>query len=256
ASLQNCLPERCLKLAQNPSTQGYYALKASLETSSASWIQRYLNLGGLDALVDALESLSGRDFTNFGDTVLQLDCLGCIRAVLNTTEGMNSLLNQEDLVRKLVIALDSPNALPKKQIFEVLTVVVVYSFRGHRAVMEALAHFQKICHQTSEYSLVLTELRETDSATYKRTLLAFINALITRHKNLHERHRLRGHLIGLGILNILESFRRDQQDASLLIQLEVFWDMKGRDEDMLERSHSFDFNEPKEIFAALLDEVN
>jgi hypothetical protein len=103
ASLQNCPPERCLKLAQNPSTQGYYALKARLETSSASWLHRFLDLGGLNALLDALESLGGRDFTNFGDTVLQLDCLGCIRAALNFTEGMNYLLSQEDLVRKLVI---------------------------------------------------------------------------------------------------------------------------------------------------------
>jgi hypothetical protein len=73
------------------------------------------------------------------------------------------------------------------------------------------------------------------------------------------------------LLALVELIRKSQQDANLLIQLDVshmqiafvdlshvsqvFWDMKARDEDMLERSHSFDFNEPKDIFNALLDEV-
>ena len=66
-------------------------------------MNKFLHLGGLESLLDALEQLSGKEFTNFGDAVLQLDCLACVRAVLNTNEGMVFLLRPEDLVRKLVI---------------------------------------------------------------------------------------------------------------------------------------------------------
>lgn len=102
ANIQNCNPERCIKLTQNPSTHGYYALKSRLESSSPSWLHRFLDLGGLTSLVDALERLSGREFTNFGDAVLQLDCLGCIKAVLNSSEGLTYVLKQEAIVKRLV----------------------------------------------------------------------------------------------------------------------------------------------------------
>lgn len=42
----------------------------------------------------------------------------------------------------ILSALDTPNALPKKQIVEILTVLSVYSLRGHQLVTDALAYFQ------------------------------------------------------------------------------------------------------------------
>ena len=101
STIANGNPERCVRLSRSPSVHVYYALKMKLEQCSAPWLDGFLQLDGLQTLLESLEKFNGKGFTNFSDAVLQLDCISCIKSVMNTKAGMKYFVDQEDYVNQL-----------------------------------------------------------------------------------------------------------------------------------------------------------
>lgn len=62
---------------------------------------QFLELRGLDLLMEALERLSGRGCARIADALLQLTCVACIRAVMNSSEGLHFILDNQGYVRTL-----------------------------------------------------------------------------------------------------------------------------------------------------------
>jgi hypothetical protein len=78
----------------------------------------------------------------------------------------------------LIIALDTTNAQVKKQVFELLSALCVYSAEGYSRALEALEHYKTFKSERYRFKLVVDELRDAKTAEYKTVLLAFINCLI------------------------------------------------------------------------------
>ena len=99
-------PEYYVTLTLNPSVHMYNALKSRIESGTPQWIQRFVELNGLGNLLETLEQLSraeAGDQGSFSGAILQLDCLSCVRALLNTTPGMMYFLQHQNYTRKLVL---------------------------------------------------------------------------------------------------------------------------------------------------------
>ena len=62
---------------------------------------QFLELRGLDLLMEALERLSGRGCARIADALLQMTCVACIRAVMNSSAGLHFILDNEGYVRTL-----------------------------------------------------------------------------------------------------------------------------------------------------------
>lgn len=67
------------------------------------FFQEFLELDGLDSLLDSLDQMSGRGFTCFSDAILQIDCISCIRCVLNTRLGLEYFINSDVYTKKLTM---------------------------------------------------------------------------------------------------------------------------------------------------------
>ena len=52
--------EACVVASHNPSVHVYYALRSKLERCTATWLQEFVSLGGLDSLLDSLCQMTGR----------------------------------------------------------------------------------------------------------------------------------------------------------------------------------------------------
>ena len=74
--------------------------------------------------------------------------------------------------------MDTTNIQVKKQVFELLSALCVYSAEGYSRALEALEHYQTFRSERYRFKLVVDELRDAKSAEYKTILLAFINCLI------------------------------------------------------------------------------
>ncbi|XP_070607464.1 inverted formin-2 isoform X6 [Erythrolamprus reginae] len=207
ANLENAEPELCIRLLQIPSVVNYSGLKKRLESSDDSWMVQFLELCGLDLLLEALDRLSGRGVSRISDALLQLTCISCVRAVMNSQKGIEYIVSNEGYVRKLSQALDTSNIMVKKQVFELLAALCIYSFDGHALALDALDHYKTVKNQQYRFSVIMNELSVTDNVPYMITLLSAINAVILGTEELRGRMQLRNEFIGLQFLDILSKLR-------------------------------------------------
>ncbi|XP_039208470.1 inverted formin-2 isoform X5 [Crotalus tigris] len=207
ANLENAEPELCIRLLQIPSVVNYSGLKKRLESSDDGWMVQFLELCGLDLLLEALDRLSGRGVSRISDALLQLTCINCVRAVMNSQKGIEYIVSNEGYVRKLSQALDTSNIMVKKQVFELLAALCIYSFDGHALALDALDHYKTVKNQQYRFSIIMNELSVTDNVPYMITLLSAINAVILGTEELKGRMQLRNEFIGLQLLDILSKLR-------------------------------------------------
>lgn len=101
-NLNEVEPELFIKFLRIPSLKTYASLIRRLEESSKKWLTEFLVLGGLTALFEVLEQLSERGLAKFSDAFLQLECVRCIKAVLNNVTGLEYMTNDPSLTNQLV----------------------------------------------------------------------------------------------------------------------------------------------------------
>ncbi|XP_037020143.2 inverted formin-2 isoform X1 [Artibeus jamaicensis] len=256
ANLESADPELCIRLLQMPSVVNYSGLRKRLESSDGDWMVQFLEQSGLDLLLEALARLSGRGVARIADALLQLTCVSCVRAVMNSKQGMEYILSNQAYVRQLSQALDTSNVMVKKQVFELLAALCIYSPEGHALALDALDHYKTVCSQQYRFSIVMTELSNSDNVPYVVTLLSVINAIILGPEDLRTRTQLRGEFIGLQLLDVLTRLR-DLEDADLLIQLEAFEEARAEDEEeLLQVCGGVDMSSHQEVFASLFHKVS
>lgn len=102
-NMKDIEPELFIKFVRIPSLKTYTSLIRKLEQCSKKWLTEFLVLGGLTSLFEVLEKLSGRSLAKFSDAFLQLECVRCIKAVLNNVTGLEFITNDSSLTNQLVI---------------------------------------------------------------------------------------------------------------------------------------------------------
>ncbi|XP_077052931.1 inverted formin-2-like isoform X4 [Siphateles boraxobius] len=256
ANLENAEAELCIRLLQVPSVVNYTGLKKRLEKSDQAWMDQFLELSGLDLLLEALDRLSGRGCSRIADALLQLTCVSCVRAVMNSSAGIHFIVDNEGYVRKLSQALDTSNTMVKKQVFELLAALSMFSSEGHRLALDALDHYKSVKMQQYRFSVIMNELRATDNVPYMVTLLSVINALIFSVDDLRQRDKMRKEFIGLQLLHLLPKLR-EEDDEDLIIQCEAFEEAMAEDEDeLLSLYGGIDMSNHQEVFTSLFNKVS
>ncbi|KAK3880503.1 hypothetical protein Pcinc_014994 [Petrolisthes cinctipes] len=243
-NLANWDPETCVTLLRMPTVSNYSGLKKLMEMAGKEWLEEFLSLGGLEVLFESLTRLSERGFSSIADALLQLECVLCIKAVMNSRTGLQYIVNNHQYIRKLTTSLESRNMLVKKQVFELLSALCMYSELGHSLALDALS-FYKV-HKKKRYrlSVVVEELVEAEVVEYKRTIVAFVNCLVLGAPSNTSRAALRNEFIGLDFLKILDDLRKDEDDQ-LSLQVSVF-----------EENHEEDLKQELSGFNGDLDQLN
>uniref|UniRef100_A0A672JWY9 Inverted formin 2 n=1 Tax=Sinocyclocheilus grahami TaxID=75366 RepID=A0A672JWY9_SINGR len=256
ANLENADAELCIRLLQVPTVVNYSGLKKRLEKSDQIWMVQFLELSGLDLLLEALDRLSGRGCSRIADALLQLTCVSCVRAVMNSSAGIHFIVDNEGYVRKLSQALDTSNTMVKKQVFELLAALSMFSSEGHRLALDALDHYKSVKTQQYRFSVIMNELQSTDNVPYMVTLLSVINALIFSADDLRQRDKMRKEFIGLQLLHLLPKLR-EEDDEDLIIQCEAFEEAMAEDEDELQRLYGgIDMSNHQEVFTSLFNKAS
>uniref|UniRef100_A0A8C9RY57 Inverted formin 2 n=1 Tax=Scleropages formosus TaxID=113540 RepID=A0A8C9RY57_SCLFO len=256
ANLENADPELCIRLLQVPTVVNYSGLKRRLEGSDQAWMTQFLELSGLDLLLEALDRLSGRGCSRIADALLQLTCVNCVRAVMNSSAGIHFIVDNEGYVRKLSQALDTSNIMVKKQVFELLAALSIFSADGYNLALDALDHYKSVKMQQYRFSVIMNELQATDNVPYMVTLLSVINAFILGTEDLRRRDRVRKEFVGLQLLDILPKLK-EQEDEDLMIQCEAFEETMAEDEEELMRLYGgIDMGNHQEVFSTLFNKVS
>ena len=100
-SLEGADPELCITLLERGLNLS--GLKYRLKTADQSWIEHFITVGGIPALFDALEAMGKKGFSSIMDAIRQLECVGCVRAVMNNRFGLEFIIEArgESSVKRL-----------------------------------------------------------------------------------------------------------------------------------------------------------
>ncbi|XP_042245619.1 inverted formin-2-like isoform X4 [Thunnus maccoyii] len=256
ANLENADPELCIRLLQVPSVVNYSGLRRRLEASVQSWMVQFLELRGLDLLMEALERLSGRGCARIADALLQLTCVSCVRAVMNSSAGLHFILDNEGYVRILIQALDTSNVMVKMQVFELLAALALFDPQGRRLALDAIDHYKTLKKQQYRFSVIMNELHATDNVPYMVTLMSVVNVLVLGQDDLRKRSRLRQEFIGLQLLDLLPRLR-ETEDEDLNIQCDALEDSLTEDVEEMERLYGgIDMSSHQQVFTSLFTKVS
>ena len=100
ANLENAEPELCIRLLRLPTLNNYTGLKKRIANSDKEWLQHFLELDGLDVLLESVVRLSSRGMT-MAQAYLQIEVVNCIKAVMNSKAGLEYICENEEYTRKL-----------------------------------------------------------------------------------------------------------------------------------------------------------
>lgn len=96
-------PELLVKFLRIPSLKNYSGLRTKLGNCDEVWMKSFLEHGGLSILFDAMERLGERQVLKFTDAFVQMECVQCIKAVLNHGEtSLEFMIQSKDFTRQLV----------------------------------------------------------------------------------------------------------------------------------------------------------
>ncbi|XP_012943896.1 protein diaphanous homolog 2, partial [Aplysia californica] len=249
-------PEFVVTVMAIPTVQTFSSVKKKLRTSNQEWMQGFLDNLGLERLLDCVDTFANKRVTALSDALILIECVECIRAVLNSKVGVSLLVQNSDYSRRLIKAMDTNNAMVKKQVVELLSALCMYSDDGHRLAMDALDTYKSMKQMRYRFSLIINELRTCEMTPYKTTLMAFINCILCASGELHERNKIRNEFVGLNLLDIIPDLR-NLNDKELDIQCDVFDDFKHDDDEELAASftESVDVTNHKELFDVIFEKV-
>ncbi len=101
-NFDNCEPDICVGLLKMPSMSTYSALNKKLKSCSENWMMRFLEEDGLEVLLDAVSALSSRRVSALSDAMTLLECIACIKTVMNSKMGLEFLVQNQTYTRRLV----------------------------------------------------------------------------------------------------------------------------------------------------------
>ncbi|XP_069129886.1 uncharacterized protein [Argopecten irradians] len=252
-------PERVVELLRSPSVQTYTTLKRKLLKAKANpeWILRFLHSDGLELLFESLEQISKQKPISFLDAVLQVGCVECVKTVMDSSLGLDYIVENKDFTPKFAAALDTENVTVKKQVFELLSALCVYSKDGYTRALEALDKYKEAKKQKYRFSLLIDELKSAESVEYKTILLEFINCIIIYTNKIEDRIRIRNEFFGLKLQEIINQLRRqDDLDPNVNVQLDVFVEHKANDDEQLPGAKGVDLNCSLDVFHTIFKTVD
>ena len=98
---QNCDPETCISVLKIPSMKTYAALNRKLKSCPAAWMEGFLEERGLEVLLEGVNTISkGR--VHLSDAMMLLECVACIRTVMNSRIGLQVITQNEGFAQILI----------------------------------------------------------------------------------------------------------------------------------------------------------
>ena len=90
----------CFRVIKSPNLYTFTDLKEHLEDTDSAWILEFLRNNGLEALFESLAKLSENKPHSVVDTFLQLRCVECVRAIMNSQAGLDAVIENKELLTK------------------------------------------------------------------------------------------------------------------------------------------------------------
>ena len=99
-------PDECIDLLQiGTRIEIFLAVKHKILDCTRKWMKEFVRQGGLGYLLDALEDLTSKHTYDISETCEILECISCIKAVMNSKNGLEAMVERKECTQKLAKGL-------------------------------------------------------------------------------------------------------------------------------------------------------
>ena len=95
-------PAICIDFLKSPNLKLLSSLNKRLKQNKKEWNEEFLELNGSDVLLDIVDALGNKRVTQLSDALLLLECVECIKTLMNSKMGLEYLVQHGDYLKKLV----------------------------------------------------------------------------------------------------------------------------------------------------------
>ena len=145
ASLDLNDPKNWVKVLEaDPSLKNLKTLHTNLVDKDGEWLNGFVSSGGLVSLLDLLHNMLAKGAPSLFEVLLQLETMGCIRALLNHGQVLASLLTQQNnsSLERLVSFLAGTNLKLSCQILDMLAALCWINEEGRTRTLKAFDAFK------------------------------------------------------------------------------------------------------------------
>uniref|UniRef100_A0A0N5B8C7 GBD/FH3 domain-containing protein n=1 Tax=Strongyloides papillosus TaxID=174720 RepID=A0A0N5B8C7_STREA len=242
-------------------------LAICLRTESASYLESFVSLGGLEKLTKLVELSLKKPSRD--KTVLPI--LQCLRALMNSSIGREAVLcNESKTLYYIAGTILFPNTRCKLLALSLLSGVCLLSEEGHSSVLKSLTKASKIFGERSRFQRLLDELNKEqeekrDTEKVRIAVMGLLNALLKSgisERSLQFRLQLRYEMLMLGLQEVIDKLK-NSGNQTLEDHFELFEMM--REEDELEfnslistssSDSSFDYESPNVMVDIILRKLD
>ncbi|CAH3196604.1 unnamed protein product, partial [Porites evermanni] len=214
-------------------------LKTALRTQPLRFVHRFIELEGLNCLLDFLEKM---DFET-SQSKIHTAAIGCFKALMNSSHGRAHVLAHPSCINIIAQSMSTENIKTKIQVLEILGAVCLVP-GGHKKALDAMTHFQKFNEERTRFQTLINDLDRTtghhrDEFNLKIAIMSFINAALkygAGAEHLEFRIHLRFEFLMLGIEPVIEKLRT-LENATLDRHLNFFDIVRLDDEKELSKRY-------------------
>ena len=99
-------PDECIDLLQiGTRIEIFLAVRHKILDCTRKWMKEFVRQGGLSYLLDALEDLTSKRTFDISETLEILECVSCIKAVMNSKNGLEAMVERKECAQKLAKGL-------------------------------------------------------------------------------------------------------------------------------------------------------
>lgn len=193
------------------------ATRELLTNQSVAWITTFAETGGIESILQGLNSVSKKSNKNEEDYVIILEYLSCITIMIGI--GLESLLIS-NAVEVVVQNLDSENAAVKEATVSVLDEVCNVFYSGQGLVIDALN--KRSSNATEAFKPISDALADNSvPMSMKAGSMKLINNLITNTDELEARCHVRNSFLKLGLQEIIDKIRECTGDEYQRLEQQI-----------------------------------
>ncbi|RMX61131.1 hypothetical protein pdam_00016690 [Pocillopora damicornis] len=185
-------------------------LKTALRTQPLRFVHRFIELEGLNCLLDFLENM---DYAT-SQSKIHTAAIGCFKALMNSSHGRAHVLAHPSCINVIAQSMSTENVKTKIQVLEILGAVCLVP-GGHKKALDAMTHFQRFNEERTRFQTLINDLDRTtgqyrEEFNLKIAIMSFINAALkygAGAEHLEFRIHLRFEFLMLGIEPVIEKLR-------------------------------------------------
>ncbi|XP_065343760.1 disheveled-associated activator of morphogenesis 1 [Cloeon dipterum] len=216
------------------------ALRTALRTQPHSFVLKFVEQGGLEALLDFLSNLDHET----AQSALHTALIGCLKALMNNSNGRAHVLAHPTGISTVARSLRCENIKTKVAALEILGAVCLVP-GGHKKALAAMANYQEYAGERTRFQGLVNDLDRSfstisqymDEVNLKTAIMSFVNAVLNYgpgQDSLEFRLHLRYELLLLGIQPAMDRLRR-LENENLDRHLDFFEMVRNEDEKELAR---------------------